>query len=57
VYFGIIFPEMLALDRRFPWIKWIVIWPMLVRAVLIGIAGACYYTTTIWLPGPGAERY
>lgn len=39
VYFGIIFPEPLALDRRFPWIKWIVIGPMLVRAVLIAIAG------------------
>jgi hypothetical protein len=23
VYFGIVFPERLALDRKFPWIKWI----------------------------------
>lgn len=37
VYFGIVFPEPLALDRRFPWIKWIVLGPMLVRAVLVGI--------------------
>ncbi len=39
VYFGIIFPERLALDRKFPWIKWIVMGPMLVRAGLSGIAG------------------
>jgi sigma-B regulation protein RsbU (phosphoserine phosphatase) len=38
VYFGIIFPERLALDRKFPWIKWIVLGPMLVRAGLVGIA-------------------
>jgi sigma-B regulation protein RsbU (phosphoserine phosphatase) len=36
VYFGIIFPETLTLDRKFPWIKWIVIGPMLVRAGLAG---------------------
>jgi sigma-B regulation protein RsbU (phosphoserine phosphatase) len=38
VYFGIIFPEALAFDRKFPWTKWIVIGPMLVRAALTGIA-------------------
>jgi phosphoserine phosphatase RsbU/P len=38
VYFGIIFPETLAFDRKFPWTKWIVIGPMLVRAALTGIA-------------------
>jgi len=38
VYFGIIFPEPLAFDRKFPWIKWIVLGPMLVRAGLTGIA-------------------
>jgi sigma-B regulation protein RsbU (phosphoserine phosphatase) len=38
-YFGIIFPERLALDRSFPWIKWIAIGPMLVRAGLWGIVG------------------
>lgn len=38
VYFAIIFPETLTLDRKFPWIKWIVIGPMLVRAGLSGIA-------------------
>ncbi|HWE86487.1 MAG TPA: SpoIIE family protein phosphatase [Terracidiphilus sp.] len=38
VYFGIIFPETLAVDRKFPWVKWIVIGPMLVWAGLTGIA-------------------
>jgi sigma-B regulation protein RsbU (phosphoserine phosphatase) len=38
VYFGIIFPETLTLDRKFPWIKWVLIGPMLVRAGLLGIA-------------------
>ena len=38
VYFGIVFPETLAFDRKLPWIKWIVIGPMLVRAGLAGIA-------------------
>jgi phosphoserine phosphatase RsbU/P len=37
-YFGIIFPETLTLDRKFPWIKWVLIGPMLVRAGLLGIA-------------------
>ena len=37
VYFGIIFPETLAFDRKFPWIKWIVMGPMLVRAALAGM--------------------
>ncbi|MGH9627558.1 MAG: SpoIIE family protein phosphatase, partial [Bryobacteraceae bacterium] len=39
VYFGIIFPERLTIDRRFPWVKWIVLGPMLVRAGLQGILG------------------
>ncbi len=39
VYFGIIFPERLAFDRKFPWIKWIVIGPMLVWAGLSGVVG------------------
>jgi len=38
VYFGIIFPERLALDRRIPWITWIVMGPMLVRVGLSGIS-------------------
>ncbi len=38
LYFAIIFPERLGLDRRFPWIKWIVLFPMIVRAGMAGIA-------------------
>ena len=38
-YFGIIFPEPLALDKKFPWIKWIVLGPMVARGVLTAIAG------------------
>ena len=30
--FGLYFPERLPLDRRFPWVKWIVIAPILFRA-------------------------
>jgi phosphoserine phosphatase RsbU/P len=37
LYFAIIFPETLAFDRKWPWIKWIVTGPMLVRAALSGI--------------------
>jgi sigma-B regulation protein RsbU (phosphoserine phosphatase) len=37
LYFGITFPEPLEVDRRFPWIKWLVIAPMLVRAALLGV--------------------
>ena len=39
IYFGIIFPEPLAFDRKFPWLKWIVFAPVLVRAGLFGIIG------------------
>ena len=38
VYFAIIFPERLTFDRKFPWVKWIVIGPMLVLGGLSGIA-------------------
>jgi sigma-B regulation protein RsbU (phosphoserine phosphatase) len=53
VYFGIIFPEPLALDRRFPWIKWIVMGPMLVLAGLSGLAAGLLahhhdMTTRLW---------
>jgi phosphoserine phosphatase RsbU/P len=36
-YFGITFPEPLAFDRRHPWIKWILLGPMLARAGLIAV--------------------
>ena len=32
VFFGIVFPERLAFDRRFPWIKWVALSPILFRA-------------------------
>jgi phosphoserine phosphatase RsbU/P len=32
--FGIYFPERLALDRRWPWAKWLVIAPVLVISSL-----------------------
>jgi phosphoserine phosphatase RsbU/P len=35
-YFGITFPEPLAFDRRHPWVKWILLGPMLARAVILG---------------------
>jgi sigma-B regulation protein RsbU (phosphoserine phosphatase) len=38
LYFGIIFPQPLSLDRRFPWVKWVVMAPLLMRAGLTGIA-------------------
>jgi sigma-B regulation protein RsbU (phosphoserine phosphatase) len=38
VYFGIIFPERLAFDRKFPWLKWIVLGPMFARAALYATA-------------------
>ena len=50
-YFGIIFPERLSLDRKFPWIKWLVIGPMLVRAGLDGIeAGVRLHHLDIAVP-------
>ena len=36
-YFGFIFPEAPDFDEKFPWIKWIVIGPVLVRAGLDGM--------------------
>jgi len=39
VYFAIIFPERLAFDRKFPWVKWIVLAPMLARAAVDGVGG------------------
>lgn len=39
-YFGLIFPQTLPFDRRFPWIKWIVLGPMLARAVLSAAVGS-----------------
>jgi phosphoserine phosphatase RsbU/P len=35
-YFGITFPEPLAFDRDHPWVKWLLLGPMLARAVFLG---------------------
>jgi phosphoserine phosphatase RsbU/P len=37
VYFAIIFPEALPFDRKFPWMKWLVLGPMLLHAALFGV--------------------
>jgi sigma-B regulation protein RsbU (phosphoserine phosphatase) len=39
-FFGILFPERLAFDRRFPWIKWIVFVPVLGDTVLTAVVTA-----------------
>jgi phosphoserine phosphatase RsbU/P len=40
VFFSIVFPERLPLDRRFPWIKWLVFGPLLVEAALSAVVTA-----------------
>ena len=48
VYFGFVFPETLPLDRRFPWIKWFVIGPMLIRAGFVGtVAGLALHHANV----------
>jgi phosphoserine phosphatase RsbU/P len=37
VFFGIVFPERLRFDRRFPWIKWLVFGPLLIESALTGV--------------------
>ena len=36
-YFGITFPERLAFDKDYPWVKWILLGPMLARAVFTSL--------------------
>jgi phosphoserine phosphatase RsbU/P len=36
-YFGITFPEPLPFDRRHPWIKWLLLAPMIARALFMGV--------------------
>ncbi|HKV46798.1 MAG TPA: SpoIIE family protein phosphatase [Candidatus Acidoferrales bacterium] len=36
-FFAIVFPERMAFDRRFPWIKWVIFGPVLIDALLSGI--------------------
>src|SRR5688572_13474291 len=35
LFFAIYFPDRLAIDRRFPWIKWILIAPILLRIIAL----------------------
>jgi len=37
-FFGILFPERLAFDRRFPWAKWVVFGPILIEAIYAAVA-------------------
>ena len=53
--FGIAFPERLPLDRRFPWLKWIVAGYLLLVAVLVAIAVGLWVHHWTWarqLTGP-----
>src|SRR5215831_1879646 len=38
--FGIYFPERLGIDRRWPWMKWLLAGPILLRATQNGVAAA-----------------
>lgn len=59
MFFGIYFPTRLAVDRRWPWMKWILAVPILVRATQYGLAGALLGTHVnaaisvqhLWQPG------
>ena len=46
-FFGIVFPDRLAFDRRFPWIKWVVLSPLLFRAGFNAVFGGYDLTTAI----------
>ena len=46
--FGIVFPERLPLDRRFPWVKWIVIGYLVLVSALIGISVALWTHHLAW---------
>ena len=46
--FGIVFPERLPLDRRFPWVKWIVIGYLVLVSTLSGISVALWTHHLAW---------
>jgi sigma-B regulation protein RsbU (phosphoserine phosphatase) len=46
--FGIMFPERLPLDRRFPWVKWIVIGYLVVVTTLVGISVGLWAHHLAW---------
>ncbi len=39
MFFGIYFPERFYLDRKWPWAKWLLAGPILLRAIQLSIAG------------------
>ncbi len=41
-YFGITFPETLAFDRHHPWVKWILLGPMLARAAFMSVVSGLF---------------
>jgi sigma-B regulation protein RsbU (phosphoserine phosphatase) len=46
--FGIVFPERLPLDRRFPWVKWIVIGYQVTVSTLIGLSVGLWTHHLAW---------
>jgi sigma-B regulation protein RsbU (phosphoserine phosphatase) len=46
--FGIVFPERLPLDRRFPWAKWIVIGYLVLVTTLLGISVGLWTHHLAW---------
>ena len=46
--FGLVFPERLPLDRRFPWVKWIVIGYLVLVSTLLGISVGLWTHHLAW---------
>jgi sigma-B regulation protein RsbU (phosphoserine phosphatase) len=46
--FGIVFPERLPLDRRFPWVKWIVIGYLVLVTTLLGVSVGLWTHHLAW---------
>lgn len=46
--FGIVFPERLPLDRRFPWVKWIVVGYLVLVTTLLGISVGLWTHHLAW---------
>ena len=46
--FGIVFPERLPLDRRFPWVKWIVVGYLVLVSTLLGLSVGLWTHHLAW---------
>jgi sigma-B regulation protein RsbU (phosphoserine phosphatase) len=46
--FGIVFPERLPLDRRYPWVKWIVVGYLVLVTTLLGISVGLWTHHLAW---------